>query len=77
VRPQSRTSTASLPSGHQQTDVPADPLFEYVGSTTLQVTGPVTGRQYRFEGRGARRAISRHDAPSLLHIPGLRRVPSR
>jgi hypothetical protein len=70
ISPESRTSPA--PAG-----VPADPLFEYVGGTSLTVAGPVTGRRYHFEVKGARRSISRHDAPSLLHIPNLRHIAQR
>lgn len=55
----------------------SDPVFEYVGGRSLTVTGPVTGRQYRFEVPGARRTVSRHDAASLLYVPTLRHVPHR
>jgi hypothetical protein len=53
----------------------ADPVFEYVGSRSLIVTGPVTGRRYQFEAPGTRRTVSRHDAASLLYVPTLRHVP--
>jgi hypothetical protein len=59
------------------TNPPRDPEFEYLGATSLLVTGPVTGRTYRFDRRGDRRTVSRHDAASLLHVPTLRPVAPR
>jgi len=53
---------------------PADPEFRYVGASSLTVTGPVTGRAYRFAAPGARLAVNRHDAPSLLYVPSLQPV---
>jgi hypothetical protein len=57
--------------------VPGDPLFEYIGASSLTVTGPITGRRYHFEATGARQAVNRHDAASLPHIPTLRHIPQR
>ena len=51
-----------------------DPEFRYVGASSLTVTGPVTGRTYRFPSPGARLAVNRHDAPSLLYVPSLQPV---
>jgi hypothetical protein len=70
-------SGARLPAAPSHTDPPRDPEFEYLGSTSLLVTGPVTGRTYRFDRRGDRRTVSRHDAASLLHVPSLRAVAPR
>jgi len=53
---------------------PADPEFRYVGASSLTVTGPVTGRAYRFPAPGARLTVNRHDAPSLLYVPSLQPV---
>jgi hypothetical protein len=53
---------------------PTDPEFRYVGASSLTVTGPVTGRAYRFPAPGARLAVNRHDAPSLLYVPSLQPV---
>ncbi len=63
-----RTTVASPPD--------ARPLayFEYFGPTGLTAIGPVTGRRYRFEGRGARVAIDQRDASGMLAVPNLRRV---
>lgn len=55
----------------------SDPVFEYVGSTSLVVTGSVTGRAYRFDRPGARLVINRHDASSFVHVPNLRHLASR
>ena len=48
--------------------------FEYTGSTRLSVTGPVTGRQYRFERRGHRVTVDPRDRPAIAAIPVLRQV---
>jgi hypothetical protein len=53
---------------------PRDPLLEYIGRTSLVVTGPVTGRTYRFERPGAQLRVSVHDAAPLLQA--LRRAGS-
>jgi hypothetical protein len=50
------------------------PEFRYTGATSLTVTGPVTGRTYRFAGPGARLEVNRHDAASLLYVPSLQPV---
>ena len=60
-----------------ETDAPREPVLEYVGVTSLSVTGAVTGRTYRFEKPGARVSVSRHDAWVLLQAPVLRLVGSR
>lgn len=59
------------------TGLPQDPVFEYIGGSSLSVTGPITGRPYRFAASGARQTISRHDAASMLYIPNLRQVALR
>lgn len=46
--------------------------FEYVGPTRLTVRGPLTGRTYVFDGRGAILSVDPHDAAALARIPGLR-----
>jgi hypothetical protein len=77
----SRTAGAQFRSASHSSSAPStlatgqmDTLFEYRGATSLTVTGPVTGRSYRFEKHGARRLVSLHDAASLLHIPSLKAV---
>lgn len=48
--------------------------FEYLGRTGLTAIGAVTGRRYRFEGRGARVAVDKRDAGGLLAVPNLRQM---
>lgn len=48
--------------------------FEYLGSTALTVTGPASGRRYRFEGRGARLVVDPRDRPGLSRVPRLRQT---
>ena len=48
--------------------------FEYVGSSQLTVTGPLTGVVYHFPSNGARLRVHGSDAPSLLSVPGLKPV---
>ena len=73
--PQARSVSAGTGAAPPaSTGVPSDPIFEYVGPTSLVVMGPVTGRRYHFERRGARLAISRHDAASLLYLPVLKSI---
>jgi hypothetical protein len=48
--------------------------FEYVGTTGLTVTGPLTGKRYRFDGYGSRVLIDPRDVPSMATVPHLRRV---
>jgi hypothetical protein len=60
--------------GGAAADRPTHPEFRYVGATSLTVTGPVTGRAYRFAAPGARLEVNRHDAASLLHVPTLQAV---
>lgn len=73
---QSSRSTVPATAAHSAA-TPSDPVFEYVGATALVVTGPVTGRTYRFDRRGTRLAVSRHDAPSVMHVPHLRHIAAR
>lgn len=48
--------------------------FQYIGRTSLMVVGPLTGRKYRFAETGAVVSIDNRDAPSMLAVPGLKRV---
>ena len=47
---------------------------EYVGRTRLVVTGPATGRQYRFAGPGVRLPIDPRDRAAVAAVPMLKRV---
>jgi hypothetical protein len=73
----SGTRTSTVLRRAPETDAPREPVLEYVGVTSLSVTGAVTGRTYRFEKPGARVSVSRHDAWVLLQAPVLRLVGSR
>jgi hypothetical protein len=64
----------ALPPAGAALAAPGQPLFQYHGSSTLVVTGPVTGRRYHFAAPGAQLRVDRHDAASLLHVPVLRPV---
>ena len=48
--------------------------FEYIGLSGLTVTGPVTGRRYRFDRPGTRVEVDRRDRASIAAIPLLRPV---
>lgn len=48
--------------------------FEYAGQTGLTVTGPVSGKRYRFDRPGARLAVEPVDKPAIERVPHLRRV---
>ena len=48
--------------------------FEYTGRTSLTVTGPATGVQYRFAAPGARAQVDGLDSVALAALRVLRRV---
>lgn len=56
------------------TQSPSLIYFEYIGKTGLTVTGPITGKRYRFAKTGAKVAVDSNDAPSLAVIPNLRQI---
>ena len=47
-------------------------MFTYLGRTALTVTGPATGRIYRFAAPGARLRVDARDATALRKVPVLR-----
>jgi len=47
-------------------------IVEYVGTTSLVVVSPMTGRRYHFAGPGARLEIDARDRPYLMGVPHLR-----
>lgn len=53
---------------------PMTVYFQYVGRTGLTVTGPITGRQYRFNHTGAVVGVDGRDAGSMAAVPHLRRA---
>jgi hypothetical protein len=50
--------------------------FVYVGKTAMTVTGPLTGRRYRFPKPGIKIAVDGDDAPSLALVPNLQQTSS-
>lgn len=48
--------------------------FEYTGSSSLLLTGRVTGRRYHFPEKGAIQQIDIRDARTLAGMPALRQV---
>lgn len=74
-----RTSPGHSASLDEEAGVPRNPpsvTFVHLGRSVLNVIGGATGRQYRFDGRGARLAIDRRDAPGLAAVLTLRRLGS-
>lgn len=50
-------------------------VFEYIGAAaSATVTGPASGRIYRFGRRGDRLAVDARDRPGLMAMAGLRWV---
>jgi hypothetical protein len=53
----------------------ADLQFEYIGDTALTMIGPVTGRRYRWTGKGEIQEIDYRDAGGLRpHLHSLKRL---
>ena len=52
----------------------ADSKFEYIGKTGLSVTGPITGRRYRFNFTGDVQLIDYRDTTSVAQIQLLKQV---
>lgn len=52
-----------------------DIKFIYTGHSALTVTGTVTGSRYRFNNPGAQQPVDFRDAPSMLMVPVLKRLP--
>lgn len=50
-------------------------VFEYVGRSSLRVSGPATGATYTFTRPGARLAVDLRDRGALSRVPNLREVP--
>jgi hypothetical protein len=48
--------------------------FEYTGTSSLVVVGPVSGKRYVFDAPGARVAVEPVDKPSVAGVPRLREV---
>jgi hypothetical protein len=53
---------------------PAKPVsFTYAGNGSIQVTGPMTGRTYRFAS-GATLIVHALDAPAFIGVAGLKPI---
>jgi hypothetical protein len=50
------------------------PTFELVGTGSLTVDGPISGRRYRFTHAGAAVVVDARDASALGAVSALRRV---
>lgn len=48
--------------------------FEYIGKTSAEVIGGVTGKHYSFTFPGARIVVDHRDVPSLQPVPVLRQI---
>jgi hypothetical protein len=49
-------------------------MFEYAGRDAASITGPVSGRVYRFAGPGDRVRVDARDRPGLASMSVLRWV---
>jgi hypothetical protein len=58
----------------QSSDKPSALWFEYVGRTSLVLTGPFTGKRYHFREPGTRLTVDPRDRPAFLAVPVLRLV---
>jgi hypothetical protein len=69
----SNSNAGYAPAQDTRVDAPSTSVrFEYAGNTGLTVRGPITGRNYRFNGPGEQNVVDRRDAPSLMAVPKLR-----
>jgi hypothetical protein len=71
-----RPSQELKPPAHtarSQSPAAAGLVVEYVGPTSLQVRGPVSGQMYRFVSSGTRVVVDGRDAPFILAIPHVRK----
>ncbi|CAL1518350.1 hypothetical protein [Chitinophaga sp. MM2321] len=45
--------------------------FQYMGNSMLSTTGQITGKEYRFTGKGAVLWVDKRDAHFLEEVPNL------
>lgn len=62
----------SLPNSSQKDREEA--YFEYTGESALSITGPVSGKKYRFLFKGDRQLADYRDASGMMAVPVLKRV---
>jgi hypothetical protein len=60
-------ATTSAPAG-------GPPTFELIGTGSLTVDGPISGRRYRFTHTGAVVVVDSRDASALGAVSALRRI---
>lgn len=48
--------------------------FEYTGNTALTVIGNVTGKRYRFSGKGDVQPVDYRDAGGMMRVPVLKKI---
>ena len=51
-----------------------NPVFEHMGTGNLVVRGPLSGKQYRFAGRGATVAVDPRDRVGLTFVRQIREL---
>ena len=68
---QSRSSQPSVPDAPKQAPLTS---FIYAGNTSLTVTGPISGIEYRFDRPGARLEVDARDRVLLASLRQLQQV---
>jgi hypothetical protein len=66
--------SAAAPSAASAISVTTEIMFEYAGRESASITGPVSGRVYRFTGPGDRVRVDARDRPGLASMSVLRWV---
>lgn len=72
--PADRNSHARKAPAYREPKRHAQAYFQYLGQRGIIVTGPVSGRQYRFESFGAVAAVDPRDRRSLRMVSDLQQV---
>lgn len=68
------SSAVSMAMGGNAAMAAGGAVFVHDGAGELVVTGPKTGRRYRFAGRGARLVVDAGDVPAVAQVQNLRRL---
>ena len=67
-------SSAAKPPARVSGAEPHAIVFEYAGSGSVTIRGPVTGQSYRFARPGDRVRVDPRDRASLAALPALRLI---
>ena len=51
-----------------------DVWFVYTGESALTITGYISGKRYRFAGRGEQQLIDYRDAAAMMNVPVLKKI---